>query len=58
MEEIRLNITDDFIKLASMMAKVCYELSFCNQFDEEQQEMFMDVWREFDHFNQLLKENE
>lgn len=51
-----MNITDDFIKLASMMANISYEIGTSDLFDEEKREMFMDVWRRFDYFNELSKE--
>lgn len=43
----------EFEKLAGMLAKIAYEVHDNVSVDENLREMLLDLWREFDLYNQL-----
>ena len=45
----------EFNKLAGMLAKIAYEVHDSKGVNDELREMLLDLWREFDHYNQLNK---
>lgn len=41
-----------FTKLAGMLSEIAYEIHDNEYINENLRELFLDLWREFDHYNQ------